>query len=43
VEYFGRKISATIVQDPLYDPQNNRLLDDKPAMGDVQTPVRARL
>jgi len=43
VEYFGRKISATVVQDPLYDPQNNRLLDDKPAMGDVQAPVRARL
>jgi glycine cleavage system aminomethyltransferase T len=43
VEYFGRRIRATIVRDPLYDPQNSRLLDDKPAIGDVQTPVRARL
>jgi glycine cleavage system aminomethyltransferase T len=43
IEYFGRKIRATISPDPLYDPKNKRLLDDRPATVDVQTPVKARL
>ncbi|UPX14789.1 uncharacterized protein EKO05_0005261 [Ascochyta rabiei] len=31
IEYFSRKIAATVVSDPLYDPQNRRLHDDGPS------------
>ncbi|KAJ5640906.1 hypothetical protein N7528_000531 [Penicillium herquei] len=30
IEYFGRRIQATVANDPLYDPDSRRLLDDKP-------------
>jgi glycine cleavage system aminomethyltransferase T len=31
IEYFSRKIKATVVSDPLHDPQNRRLIDDGPS------------
>ena len=31
IEYFSRRIEATVVSDPLHDPQNRRLLDDGPS------------
>ena len=44
IEYFGRRIAATIVADPLYDAHNSRLLDDRPPLRiEVQAPVRSRL
>ncbi|KAF9885058.1 hypothetical protein FE257_000789 [Aspergillus nanangensis] len=35
VEYFGRRIQATVMQEPLYDPEMRRLMDDPPATGTV--------
>ena len=32
IEYFSRKITATVVSDPLYDPQGRRLHDDSPSV-----------
>lgn len=44
IEYFGRRIKATVATDPLYDPDSKRLLDDKPAIDpELQKPVRSRL
>lgn len=31
IEYFGKRIKATIAQDPLHDPQGRRMRDDAPA------------
>ncbi|KAF9700367.1 hypothetical protein EKO04_001793 [Ascochyta lentis] len=31
IEYFSRRIAATVVADPLYDPQNRRLHDEGPS------------
>ena len=44
IEYFGRRIKATVAAEPLYDPEQKRLLDDKPAVDSaLQGPVRSRL
>jgi glycine cleavage system aminomethyltransferase T/glycine/D-amino acid oxidase-like deaminating enzyme len=43
VEYFGRKIRATVTSDPLYDPQDSKLLDNKPVTNILHTLPRARL
>ncbi|KAJ5778029.1 NAD dehydrogenase [Penicillium odoratum] len=44
IEYFGRRISATVATEPLYDPDSRRLLDEKPAIDlDLQKPLRHRL
>ncbi|KAJ4354372.1 uncharacterized protein N0V89_006107 [Didymosphaeria variabile] len=43
-EYFGRHIAATVVAEPLYDPRNSRLLDDRPPLQlEIQAPLRSRL
>lgn len=43
-EYFGRRVAATVVRDPLYDPKGSRLLDDRPHLeADVQIPLKSRL
>lgn len=43
-EYFGRRIAATVVREPLYDPEGNRLLDDRPPLqAFIQTPLKSRL
>ncbi|OAG12809.1 dimethylglycine dehydrogenase precursor [Paraphaeosphaeria sporulosa] len=43
-EYFGRRIAATVVREPLYDPEGSRLLDDRPPLEAViQTPLKSRL
>ncbi|KAF2031169.1 Aminomethyltransferase folate-binding domain-containing protein [Setomelanomma holmii] len=31
IEYFGKKIKATVTADPLYDPQDQRLRNDAPS------------
>jgi glycine cleavage system aminomethyltransferase T len=31
IEYFGKKIKATVTSDPLYDPQDRRLRGDGPS------------
>jgi glycine cleavage system aminomethyltransferase T/glycine/D-amino acid oxidase-like deaminating enzyme len=31
IEYFGKKIKATVTADPLYDPQDRRLRSDSPS------------
>lgn len=31
IEYFGRRIKATVTAEPLYDPQMRRLYDDDPS------------
>lgn len=44
IEYFGRRIKATVVAEPLYDPDNKRLLAD--GLSDdleLTTPVKSRL
>ncbi|KAJ6084044.1 NAD dehydrogenase [Penicillium sp. IBT 16267x] len=44
IEYFGRRIKATVAAEPLYDPNSRRLLDDKPAIDPaMQNPPRHRL
>ncbi|KAJ5595345.1 NAD dehydrogenase [Penicillium hispanicum] len=44
IEYFGRRIKATVAAEPLYDPDMRRLLDDKPAIGSIfEKPLNARL
>ncbi|KAF1972917.1 dimethylglycine dehydrogenase precursor [Bimuria novae-zelandiae CBS 107.79] len=44
IEYFGRRVAATVVREPLYDPQNSRLLDDRPPLEvDTQLRLRSRL
>lgn len=44
VEYFGRRIKATVTAEPLYDPDMKRLLDDKPYADPVfEKPLRHRL
>lgn len=44
IEYFGRRIAATVVPGPLYDPQDSRLLDDRPALQlETQAPLKSRL
>ncbi|KAJ5899084.1 NAD dehydrogenase [Penicillium taxi] len=42
IEYFGRRIKATVSIDPLYDPDMKCLLDEKPATA-PEKPSRARL
>ncbi|KAL5429199.1 hypothetical protein PMIN04_000440 [Paraphaeosphaeria minitans] len=43
-EYFGRRVAATVVREPLYDPEGSRLLDDRPPLEAVtQTPLKSRL
>ncbi|KAJ4296626.1 hypothetical protein N0V90_006674 [Kalmusia sp. IMI 367209] len=44
IEYFSRRITATVVTEPLYDPHNSRLLDDRPPLRmEIQTPLKSRL
>ncbi|KAJ6017678.1 NAD dehydrogenase [Penicillium sp. IBT 35674x] len=44
IEYFGRRIKATVAAEPLYDPNSRRLLDEKPAIDPaMQQPLRHRL
>ncbi|KAF2690984.1 Aminomethyltransferase folate-binding domain-containing protein [Lentithecium fluviatile CBS 122367] len=43
VEYFGRRIPATVIPNPLYDPQNSRQLDDRQALSDIKMSLKARL
>ncbi|KAJ5632574.1 NAD dehydrogenase [Penicillium lividum] len=44
IEYFGRRIKATVATEPLYDPDSRRLLDEKPAIDlALQKPLRHRL
>lgn len=44
VEYFGRRIKATIAAEPLYDPDMKRLLDDNPTVDRAfEKPLRHRL
>ncbi|KAL1599792.1 hypothetical protein SLS60_007597 [Paraconiothyrium brasiliense] len=43
-EYFGRRVAATVVAEPLYDPQNSRLLDNRPPLqSEIQAPLKSRL
>ncbi|TLK51968.1 FAD-dependent oxidoreductase [Glutamicibacter sp. V16R2B1] len=41
VEYFGRRINATITQDPVYDPQMKRLRGLEPQASPAGAPVGA--
>lgn len=44
IEYFGRRIKATVTAEPLYDPQMKRLYADGPSVvPELQTPLRHRL
>lgn len=44
IEYFSRRVATTVVPEPLYDPQNSRLLDDKPPLEtDTQPRFKSRL
>lgn len=43
IEYFSRKIKATVVSDPLHDPQNRRLHDDGPSEKPLQQRLKALL
>ncbi|KAJ5892561.1 NAD dehydrogenase [Penicillium tannophilum] len=44
IEYFGRRIKATVAAEPLYDSDSRRLLDEKPAIDPaMQQPLRHRL
>lgn len=45
IEYFGRRIRATVSAEPLYDPHMSRLLDDNsPNLGqEAEKPLRPRL
>ncbi|KAF2639786.1 Aminomethyltransferase folate-binding domain-containing protein [Massarina eburnea CBS 473.64] len=42
IEYFGRRIPATVSAEPLYDPSNSRLLVDAPPV-DSQLSIKSRL
>ncbi|KAJ5133712.1 NAD dehydrogenase [Penicillium atrosanguineum] len=41
IEYFGRRIKATVTAEPLYDPDMKRLHDVGPVV--VSAPIRSRL
>jgi len=43
IEYFSRKIKATVVSDPLHDPQHRRLHDDSPSEKPLQQRLKALL
>lgn len=43
IEYFSRKIKATVVSDPLHDPQHRRLYDDGPSEKPLQHRLKALL
>lgn len=44
IEYFGRRIKATVTPEPLYDPKNLRLLDESTNEETrLQVPLRSRL
>lgn len=44
IEYFGRRIKATVAADPLYDPDNKRLLADGLSVDSAsEVPVKSRL
>ncbi|KAJ6171030.1 NAD dehydrogenase [Penicillium chermesinum] len=44
IEYFGRRIKATVTAEALYDPDDKRLLDEKPSIDPaLHTPLRSRL
>ena len=43
IEYFSRKIKATVVSDPLHDPQHRRLYDDGPSEKPLQQRLKALL
>lgn len=44
IEYFGRRIKATVAADPLYDPDNKRLLADGSSVDSAsEAPVKSRL
>ncbi|KAG9197060.1 hypothetical protein G6514_002484 [Epicoccum nigrum] len=43
IEYFSRKIKATVVSDPLHDPQHRRLHDDGPSEKPLQQRLKALL
>ena len=43
IEYFSRRIKATVVSDPLHDPQHRRLHDDGPSEKPLQQRLKALL
>jgi glycine cleavage system aminomethyltransferase T/glycine/D-amino acid oxidase-like deaminating enzyme len=43
VEYFGRRVKATVKAEPLYDPTNQRLLEGPGASAGLQAPLKSRL
>ncbi|KAF2995661.1 hypothetical protein E8E13_001586 [Curvularia kusanoi] len=43
IEYFSRKIKATVVSDPQHDPQHRRLHDDGPSAKPLQQRLKALL
>ncbi|KAJ5626295.1 dimethylglycine dehydrogenase precursor [Penicillium lagena] len=44
IEYFGRRIQATVTADPLYDPNMSRLYDGSPAItSQIENHLKPRL
>lgn len=44
IEYFGRRIPATVTAEPLYDPQNSRLhADGSSVVPELQKPLKSLL
>ncbi|KAJ5679381.1 Dimethylglycine oxidase [Penicillium macrosclerotiorum] len=44
IEYFGRRVKATVTAEPLYDPENKRLLADGLFVDpELQHPLKSRL
>ncbi|KAJ5473536.1 hypothetical protein N7475_003102 [Penicillium sp. IBT 31633x] len=44
IEYFGKRISATVAAEPLYDPEMNRLNQDSlPSLSGPETSFKSRL
>jgi glycine cleavage system aminomethyltransferase T len=41
IEYFGRRIAATVVSDPLHDPQGRRVRDNR-SSAEPELPKRLR-
>jgi glycine cleavage system aminomethyltransferase T/glycine/D-amino acid oxidase-like deaminating enzyme len=43
IEYFGKRIRATVTEEPLYDPRDSKLREEGDAVRKVQKPVQAKL
>ncbi|KAJ5256549.1 NAD dehydrogenase [Penicillium angulare] len=43
IEYFGRRIQATVSAEPLYDPDSKALLDNNPVDSILSAPLKSRL